>query len=244
MKRTIFVLLTIFFAGIISAQKIKSGTLLSIHVINKVELKNGVTMEKFEDFYFNKYIPAFQEQFKGIKIIPLKGIRGEHAYQLGMIMVIKNEKVRNLYWNDDGSFNENGQAILDQLQSLTNTADNLGTSIDLYTDWLVEKKKPPESRNMDYPNLGAVSQIFVKNNLDHGARLIMSDKSVWEIDPKDRSKAIYEFTVNSFVYIKRSMMGGKYNYEILKSNTLIPIDSAISIGASYQGMEYTITIKE
>jgi hypothetical protein len=98
---------------------------------------------------------------------------------------------------------------------------------------------------MDYPNLGTVSQIFVKNNLDHGARLIMSDKSVWETDPKDRSKAIYDFTVNSFVYIRRSMMGGKYNYEILKRNTLIPIDSVISIGASYQGMEYTIiTIKE
>jgi hypothetical protein len=134
MKKIIFLTVIIFLSGMTSGQKIESGNLLGIHIVDKLDLKPGVTMEAYEDFFLNKYIPAFQKYFTEIKIIPLTGIRGEHANQLGMIMYMKNENARNIYWNDDGSFNEKGQSLLEKLQPLIDEANSLATFADLYTD--------------------------------------------------------------------------------------------------------------
>jgi hypothetical protein len=139
MKKLIFTsTLTILFAGMLFSQSIKKGNLLGIHVLDEATMNPGVTSEQVEHFFFNTYIPAFQKEFKKIKVVPMKGIRGEHANKLGMIMVLKSENDRAIYWNEDGSFNQSAQALLENLQPVFEEMSKLGTSVDLYTDWLVK----------------------------------------------------------------------------------------------------------
>ncbi|MBN2366853.1 MAG: hypothetical protein JXL67_11855 [Calditrichaeota bacterium] len=218
MKKITFFAVIIFLTGVTSGQKIESGNLLGIHIVDELDLKPGVTMEDFEDFFLNRYIPAFQKNFTEIKIIPMKGIRGEHENKMGLIMYMKSDKTRDVYWNEDGSYNEKSQAILEKLQPLLDEANSMAVSADLYTDWLVVTGKPSKSAKTveaEYPNLYSTSNFFIKNNLDHGAKIILSDDSIWEIAPKDRSIAVSDFIIGTRVRVRRfSASGGYYSYRL------------------------------
>ncbi len=138
MKKFIFTtVFTILFAGIVWSQP-KNGNLLGIHVLDQITLNPGVTNEQLENFFFNTFIPAFQKEFKKIKVIPMKGIRGEHGNKLGMIIILKSEKDRSIYWNEDGTFNDTAQTLLAKMKPVTDEMNTLATSDDLFTDWLVK----------------------------------------------------------------------------------------------------------
>ena len=139
MKKLIFTSAFIFlFAGMAFSQSIKKGNLLGIHVVDEMTLKQGVSSEQAENFFYNTYIPALQKNFSKIDIIPMKGIRGEHGDKMGLIIVMKSEKDRSIYWNEEGSLNETGQSQLAKMQPVIDEMTNLMTSTDVYTDWLVK----------------------------------------------------------------------------------------------------------
>jgi hypothetical protein len=138
MKRLIFSVTIILFVGALNGQVMQKGSLLGFHVVDEPSLNAGVTIKQFEDFYYNKYIPEFLKLFTELEVIPLKGLRGEHVDKVGMIIVMKNEKVRDMYWNEDGSYNEASLALLEKLAPMLEEMNNMGTAVDLYTDWLVK----------------------------------------------------------------------------------------------------------
>ena len=138
MKKLIIISAFILFTGVAFGQTFQKGSLLGIHVLDEPSLNAGVTIKQFEDFYYNKYIPEFQKLFTELEVIPLKGLRGEHVDKAGMIVFMKNEKVRDMYWNEDGSYNETSLALLEKMAPLMEEANSMGTMVDLYTDWLVK----------------------------------------------------------------------------------------------------------
>ncbi|MCJ7716162.1 MAG: hypothetical protein MUO54_06545 [Anaerolineales bacterium] len=138
MKRIIFSVTIILFVGALNGQVMQKGSLLGFHVVDEPSLNAGVTIKQFEDFYYNKYIPEFQKLFTELEVIPLRGLRGEHADKAGMIIFMKNEKVRDMYWNEDGSHNETSLALLAKMAPIQEEANSMGTMVDLYTDWLVK----------------------------------------------------------------------------------------------------------
>ncbi len=139
MKKSILTSALLFlFTGIVFSQSIKKGNLLGIHVLDETTLKPGVTNEQLENFFYETYIPALQKHFSKVNIIPMKGIRGEHGDKIGLIIVMKSEKDRSIYWSEEGTFNETGQAALAKIKPVLDEMNTLMTSTDVYTDWLVK----------------------------------------------------------------------------------------------------------
>ncbi|KPK85547.1 MAG: hypothetical protein AMS27_06970 [Bacteroides sp. SM23_62_1] len=137
MKKLIYTTaVVLLLGGIASGQSLEKGNLVGTHVIS-VELKAGVTMEKWQKFVVEKYIPELEKNYEGFKIYLLKGIRGPNANSLGFIWVIKSEKERDKYFNADGSENELGLVIQEKLVPVMEELEKLGPFTYEYTDWIV-----------------------------------------------------------------------------------------------------------
>lgn len=120
-------------------QRLDKGSLLGIHILSNIELKPGVTMEQAEDFMLNKYVPAFNLMSPDIKVIPLKGLRGEYKDKLAVIMYLASDDVRNTLWEAEGKYTQKGQEIFKKLEPILQEEDKLFIiKKDQYTDWRVE----------------------------------------------------------------------------------------------------------
>jgi len=137
MKKLILLIAIAFFAITVFAQPLKKGNLVGVHVVT-VELKPGVTMEQFKDYYINKYLPQLNKLDPNWQMFFAEGIRGEHANQLGMIHVIKTAKDRDKYYNKDGSANQLTLDFQKKLQPYTDELNKLGTYTTKYTDWMIQ----------------------------------------------------------------------------------------------------------
>jgi len=125
-------------AGLLQAQQLEKGNLVGVHTM-QVDLKPGVTMEQFADFYFDKIMPVVEKNRPGWKAYRTKWIRGEKAQGIGGIFVIDSEAERDKYYNEDGSLTELGQEAAKELEPLFKELEKLGTiTKDVYTDWLVQ----------------------------------------------------------------------------------------------------------
>ena len=137
MKKLILAFTLIFiFTGISSGQSLQKGNLIGTHVLT-IELKPGVSMEQWQEFYIQKFMPAAEKQFQGWEGHLLKGIRGENENKVGVIYIIKSEKHRDMYYNKDGTMNETGLKAQNKLQPILDEIYKLGAWEMKYTDWLV-----------------------------------------------------------------------------------------------------------
>ena len=137
MKQIIFTTVLILLFGITATgQSLEKGNLVGTHVIS-VELKPGVTIEQWQKFIIEKYIPELEKNYQGFKLYLVKGIRGPNENRFGFLWVIKSEKQRDKYYNDDGSYNEQGLIIQEKLKPIMEETEKLGTFTYEYTDWIV-----------------------------------------------------------------------------------------------------------
>jgi len=121
------------------AKKLERGSVLGIHLLNGIELKPGVTNAQVEDFLFNKFVPAFNKLTAEIRVIPLRGLRGENKDKLGMIMFLASDEVRNSFWSDEGILTPKGEEVFNRLEPILKEQDKLFlNNHDPYTDWRVE----------------------------------------------------------------------------------------------------------
>jgi hypothetical protein len=137
MKNLIMLAFLALVAVSVSAQCLQKGNLAGVHAFN-LKPEPDVTIEQMKEFLFGKYLAAYEQCFTGTKVFPLKGIRGENAELIGMIVIFKDESARNEFWNDDGSFTDKGNAAVASMQSVIDEMDKLGTLTSVYTDWLIE----------------------------------------------------------------------------------------------------------
>lgn len=136
MKKLILTAALILMVGITYGQSLQKGNLVGTHVIS-ITLQQGVTMEKFIEFYQSKVMPEYEKNFPGMKPYLVKSIRGENKDSFGGFMVFKSEADRDKYFNPEGGYTEVGSAAYSKLKPVLDELSKLGTMTSIYNDWLV-----------------------------------------------------------------------------------------------------------
>lgn len=126
----------LLFAGLAFGQILQEGNLVGVHVV-KVELKPGITMDQYINFFNEKMKPAWEKTYKGMEVYPMKAIRGENKSEFGMIVVFKDEAARDKHYNKDGSPSEYGAKAMEEIAPVSQEGEKLGTWTSKYTDWIV-----------------------------------------------------------------------------------------------------------
>lgn len=137
MKKLILTTTLLLALNIAFGQSLKEGNLLGLHMM-EITLEPDVTMNQFQDFLVKKWIPEFEKNFKGGKVLLLKGIRGENKDIFATLNYFKSEKDRNKYWKDDGSPTELGERAMANMDPLLTEMQKLGSWTSNYTDWVVQ----------------------------------------------------------------------------------------------------------
>jgi hypothetical protein len=136
MRKLLVITALLLFAGIAFGQTLKKGNLLGVHVMS-VELKPGATMDQYIDFCKAKYIPASEKAYKGMKLFIMKGVRGVHNNSIGFIVQFPDEASRDQYYNDDGTTNELGNKLVEEMAPIVTEMEKIGTWSSEYTDWVL-----------------------------------------------------------------------------------------------------------
>ncbi len=137
MKKLLILSAMMLLAGTAFGQTLQKGNLIGVHVMT-IDLKPGVTMDQFKEFYVNSYIPAFEKELPGCKLFLLEGIRGENKDSFGLLFYFNSVKDRNKYFNEDGSNSALAQKASDNLAPVTEEMNKLGTATTKYTDWIIQ----------------------------------------------------------------------------------------------------------
>jgi hypothetical protein len=139
MKKVIIIAVLILLTGITFGQVLQKGTVIGIYGLT-IELKPGVTMEQFIQFYSNKYMPEWNKLTGSeYQRYLVKGTRGNiFANSYGMMSVIKSEQVWAKYFNPDGSQTEVLRSLIEKNKPLQDELNKLGTYVYAYTLWVVQ----------------------------------------------------------------------------------------------------------
>jgi hypothetical protein len=137
MRNLLVVTTLVLFAGIAYGQTLQKGGIVSIQRFS-VTLEPDITIDQFNEFIANKYIPELNKLFEGVKFFALKGERGEHENSFGRLIWIESEDTRNRYWPEGGGASDEFTAIQEILQPLSDEMNKLGTPTVVFTDWLIQ----------------------------------------------------------------------------------------------------------
>lgn len=136
-KSLLLCLLIGFSVPDISAQALQKGNIVGMHLMT-LTLAPDVTMDKFLDFYLNKYIPEYEKYFQGVQLYLIKGILGENEDKVGILYVLKSSEVRDKYWPRGDVNSEFKQEALKKLQPLTDERKKLATwTEESQMDWII-----------------------------------------------------------------------------------------------------------
>ncbi len=137
MKKFFVVFAFVLLAGTAFGQTLQKGSFIGFHLVT-VDLKPRVSMDQYLSLLQTAFLPAYEKEFKGLKLYLLKGVRGEHKNGIAIAFCFKSVEDRNKYFRDDGSCTERGQKAYDKLVPLANELKKLGTMSTKYTDWIVQ----------------------------------------------------------------------------------------------------------
>jgi hypothetical protein len=68
----------------------------------------------------------------------VKGIRGEHKNNYGLIFIYESEQIRNKFNNDDGNPTDLQKSILEKYKPLNEKLLTLATVNTWFNDWIVQ----------------------------------------------------------------------------------------------------------
>lgn len=141
MKTKTFLLLCLFL-GIgmtrLSAQTLKKGAVISVSTY-KITLQPGVTMNQYEDFMINKYLPEYEKNFPDSKMYILTGDRGEKKDQMGIMWYFVSVKVRDKYYPNETDLSTEAMAAWERMNPIiTEESKYVSESTRVYTDWVIK----------------------------------------------------------------------------------------------------------
>ena len=137
MKKLIIATAFILLAGVAFGQHLQKGVIVGVHHMT-VSPQTGVTMDQYFDFLKNKWIPEYEKHFDGWKGFIVKGNKGEHVNEYGMVWYVESMKHYNKYYNKDGSQTDESEAAMEKLQPLEDELTKLGTWSSEFTDWVIQ----------------------------------------------------------------------------------------------------------
>jgi hypothetical protein len=137
MRKLLIITALLLFAGIAFGQTLQKGNLIGLHVLS-IDLKPGVTLDQYLDFFNEKVKPAWEKAEKGMKIFSIKGLRGEDMNEVGVLVQYEDEATRNKSFNPDGSPSEFGNKLNEEMAPINSELEKLGTYTSKYTDWIIQ----------------------------------------------------------------------------------------------------------
>ena len=139
MKKLFFTAAMVLLSVTLLSQNLQKGNLLGHHT-GPLILQPDVTMNQYLSFLKEKMIPGYEKNFPGMKVYALKGLRGECADAVSILMFFPSEAVRDKYFKADGGFNEAGEVGNKNMSSLYEESNKFvkNWAADKYTDWLVQ----------------------------------------------------------------------------------------------------------
>ena len=143
MKRLFFLAVLIIGAAafkggnLIAQEGFMAGNVLGIHVM-EYELAPGVTDEEVATFLKNKWIPAYEKHFQGVRAVPLRGDRGESKGRVGSVFVFETVALRDKYAPEKDTPSELALVAMEKMKPVEEELSRLVTSWSTtYTDWEV-----------------------------------------------------------------------------------------------------------
>ena len=136
MKKLLIISALSLLAVLSFGQGLGKGNLVGVHMLT-INLKPGVTIDQFKDFYVTKVIPEFEKNFPEAKGYLVKSIRGELNNTFGVLWVFPSEAARDKYF-DKEELNDTGKAADARTQPILKELEKLGTSTSKYVDWVVQ----------------------------------------------------------------------------------------------------------
>jgi hypothetical protein len=137
MKKLIIAAAFILLAGVAFGQHLQKGVILGVHHMT-ITLKPDVTMDQFIDALSNKWIPEAEKIFDGWKPFIVKGNKGEHVNEYGLVWYIDSMHDHDKSFKSDGSLTDEVAANWEKLQPINEELEKLGTWSSTYTDWVVQ----------------------------------------------------------------------------------------------------------
>ncbi|HLP71359.1 MAG TPA: hypothetical protein VK155_00555 [Bacteroidales bacterium] len=130
---------TDWITGETSGINLNKGTVIALGS-NDVTLKDNITFKDYMDFTEKKYNPAMEAAMPGLKIVTLRGDRGDQKFHSGEMWIFDNIDVRNKYFpsENDTQYSPALQNALDKMKVLIEENNNyVINSNRTYTDWII-----------------------------------------------------------------------------------------------------------
>ena len=137
MRKLILTTALVLLAGITFGQTLQKGVILGVHHVT-ITLKLDVTMDQYLDVVKNKWFTEAEKYMDGWKGFIVKGNKGEHVNEIGMVWYIESMKDFNKIYNNDGSETDEGKAVFEKMQPIWDELEKLGTWTSTYTDWVIQ----------------------------------------------------------------------------------------------------------
>jgi hypothetical protein len=138
MKKLIFLALILMMNGFTFGQVLPKGTLIGTHVID-VKLQPGVTMDQFIQQFSDKILPEMNKMDQDWKVYLLKSVRGNtNQNSFGLLHVVKSDKIRDKFFNADGSQTELSKSLMEKFNPLMEELGKYGTYTTQWTDWIIQ----------------------------------------------------------------------------------------------------------
>ena len=137
MRKLIIAAAFILLTGVLFGQTLQKGSLLGVHHMT-ITLEPDVSIDQFLDHLKKIWIPEVEKHLDGWKGFIVKGNKGEHVNEYGIVWYIESVKDHDKYHKNDGSPNEEMEAIVEKLQPVINGLAKLGSWTSTYTDWIIQ----------------------------------------------------------------------------------------------------------
>jgi hypothetical protein len=99
-------------------------------------------MEQYLDFTMNTFIPEAEKHFPGLKVLIMGGgmelgISEEAEVKYSVIYYFESAEVESIYFNEDGTLTEGGNAAIEKLGPTSEKMDELGTNSAPTVGWMI-----------------------------------------------------------------------------------------------------------
>lgn len=134
MKKLLIVATLLLFAGFTYGQSLKKGCIVGVHHIT-ITLKDGATMDQFLAA-FESWAAEASKLMKGWNAYLVKGNKGAHANEYGLVWYIDSKEAHDRYLNKDNSWTEEGNSLVGKIQPYLDELEKYGTWTSEFTDWM------------------------------------------------------------------------------------------------------------
>jgi len=140
MKKLIIAAAFILLAGTTFSQTLQKGSLLG-HWTPSITLAPDVTMDQYMDFVKNKFLPAFEEHFPGMKGFIMQGggdyLEGDVKNEYVYLFYFESAEVVHKYFDTEFNITEEAAAALEKLGPIFEEFKKLGTDAGKREMWTI-----------------------------------------------------------------------------------------------------------